>query len=83
MHECGNNFKGLYSANCNGCNTIDDEEHRMNYCSRFRTANFYDSDRKIDFDKIYSSNIDTLREIIPNISQLWNVRNAQVANIEQ
>ena len=76
MLECGNNFKGSYSANCNVCDTKDDEKHRMNYCSKFRTTNNYDCQNKIEFDKVFSVNIETLRDIIPKISQIWNARNA-------
>ena len=76
MLECGNNFKGSYSANCNICDAKDDAKHRMNYCSKFRSTNNYDCLSKIEFDNIFSVNIETLRDIIPKISQIWNVRNA-------
>ena len=76
MLECGKNFNGTNSINCNICDTFDDEKHRMNFCSKFRTTNNYDSDTKFDFDLVFSVDIDTLRQIVPKISQIWNTRNA-------
>ena len=76
MLECGNNFKGSFSTTCSECNITDDEKHRMNFCIKFRTTNNYDSENKKDFDDIYFENIDILRQIIPRISKIWNVRNA-------
>ena len=76
MLECGQNFKGTHKLNCPDCHTYDNEVHRLNNCVRFRTTNQYDSDTKIDFDQIFSDNIENLREIIPRIFKVWNVRNA-------
>ena len=76
MLECGNNFKGTQSVKCTVCDMNDDEVHRLNYCAKFQTTNYHNSDTKIDFDQIFSDDIGTLRTIIPRISQVWNVRNA-------
>ena len=58
------------------CNAFNDEKHRLNYCSKFRTTNNYDNDTKSDFDLVFSDKIETLRLIIPRISRVWNTRNA-------
>ena len=41
-----------------------------------KNINNYDSDTKFDFDLVFSVDIDTLRQIVPEISQIWNTRNA-------
>ena len=83
MLVCGKNFKGTSNVNCEECNTYDDENHRFNYCSKFRTVNNYDCETKVDFDLIYSNDIETLRVIMPKLSKVWNIRNANgTMNIE-
>ncbi len=55
---------------------IDDETHRMNYCEKYQETNFFHSQEKVDFNMIFSSDINDLRNIIPKISQVWNTKNA-------
>ena len=76
MLDCGKNFRGTRNVNCEECDAYDDEKHRINYCRKFRTFDNYESDTKVDFDLIYSDDIETLRVIIPKISEVWNTRNA-------
>ena len=76
--ECGKNHKGTLSLNCTTCNIIDDESHRLNDCPKWQHRNRQSSDEceRIDFAKIFSNDISTLREIIPVIQNLWNVKSA-------
>ena len=74
MLECGTNFKGTHAIQCLTCNTIDNEEHRLNNCVRLKEFNFCDSDNKTSFDTIYSTDILQLREIISRISLVWNIK---------
>ena len=62
---------------CIMCKVIDDEEHRLNYCSRFEEVNFcsLNVDDKVEFKTIFSDNLDTLRVIIDRISKVWNLKN--------
>ena len=76
MLECGKNFKGSIKENCEECNTLDNEDHRMNYCRKYSDINFSDTDVKVDFSRIYSRDLNDIREIIPKISQVWNIKNA-------
>ena len=76
MLDCGRNYKGSKPEYCNQCSVIDDENHRLNYCIKFRDTNFYDSETKKDFHKIFSNDIETLREIIPDIQKVWNTKTA-------
>ena len=76
MLECGKNFKSSQEELCRECQAIDDEDHRLNHCIRFRDINHYDSAIKVDFKLIYSNDIGVLREIVPEILKTWNLRNA-------
>ena len=76
MLECGKNFKGTVSETCLQCNTIDNEDHRLNYCSRWRNVNFYDNTEKVDFSLIYSENVIIIRDLLNKIGRVWNVANS-------
>ena len=76
MLECGNNFKGTMNAFCDSCKVLDDENHRLNYCEKYNDINFVSADEKIDFDLVYSRDINELRKILPRINDVWDTRNA-------
>ena len=60
MLDCANNFKnGNGGELCSVCNVTDDENHRINFCSKFQNVNLYNSPMKFDFRSIYSMNHDT------------------------
>ena len=61
---------------CENCNVLDDEDHRLNDCKKYSNTNFSETDEKVDFGMIYSSNLDEIRMIIQKISQVWNTKNA-------
>ena len=76
MLECGVNYKGSMNVVCVTCRKRDDEDHRMNHCKRFRSTNCFDDIIKPNFDDVYSSNIDVLKNIATYIEKIWNTRNA-------
>ena len=76
MLECGKNFKGTLKPHCEKCNLEDDENHRLNYCYIWQERNLYHSEEKINFDLIYSRDIDTLRLLVSKINMVWNTQNA-------
>ena len=76
MLECGMNFKGTMKELCGVCKTVDDENHRLNYCIRFKDKNRYDSATKLNFADVYSNDINILKNIISHIERLWNVKTA-------
>ena len=57
MLECGKNFRGTLSSDCDVCKTHDDEKHRLNNCSKFQTTNNFAINNKSNFDLIYSDNL--------------------------
>ena len=76
MLECGRNYKGNKPEICSQCTVIDDEDHRLNHCDKFRDINFCNHTEKVDFKKIYSNDIDTVREVLPMIQKVWNTKTA-------
>lgn len=83
MLECGVNFKGTQSETCSTCGVLDDEYHRLNNCVRYRNMNRYDRDDKINFRDVFSDDPVVLREIITEVTNVWNLRNANgTMNVE-
>ena len=76
MLDCGVNFKGSKSTICPSCKKTDDEDHRLNHCTRFRDINHCDNEEKVNFDDIYSADTNVLKKIIEQIENVWNTRNA-------
>ena len=76
MLECGKNFRGSLEQLCNECDTIDDENHRLNSCIRWKNLNLYGSIEKVDVKTIFSENVNDLRTIISIIETVWNTKNA-------
>ena len=71
MLECGNNMKGTMTGNCTTCNEIDDEQHRLVTCKKWPNSN---NNTDIQFQNIYSENIDELNNIINEIEKTWDTR---------
>ena len=73
MLECGRNMKGTINETCSICKVSDDEEHRLNYCVKFRESNFYNDAVKTPFRMVYSKDKTVLLNIFEKIAQVWNV----------
>ena len=76
MLQCGKNFGGTIGGTCGQCNIYDDEKHRLNHCTKWREINYCDKEEKVDFDLVYSRDVNTLREVIKKLQPVWNTRNA-------
>ena len=76
MLECGANFKSSRSVTCPACKKRDDEDHRLNHCIRYKTTNHYNHIEKVNFNDVYSTDIDVLKKVISQIESIWNTRNA-------
>ena len=75
MLKCGRNQGGSIKKICDLCNVLDDEEPRLNECTKW--ANNKDEPEKIPFEQIYSSDLGSLREILYRITPIWNTKNGQ------
>ena len=76
MLECGKNFKGTLKERCDQCDAIDNENHRLNFCVKLRALNFYDADYRVEFNDIFSNDVEVLRNLILAIGKVWNTKNA-------
>ena len=75
--ECGKNFKGTQSEMCNQCICVDDENHRLNHCIKWRNINLYDQTEKVDYTEVYSDDLNIVRRVIPFIENVWDTRMSQ------
>ena len=78
MLDCANNYKyGNKGELCSVCNTTDNENHRINFCTKFSGMNLCNSLVKFDFSSIYSMNHETVDRAIDVVGSLWNLRNGK------
>merc|ERR1712087_617429 len=75
MLECGKNFKGTVSEICPECNIVDNEEHRLNHCFKWREINNLDG-TKVEFTDIYSNDCHILDQIVTSIERVWELKYA-------
>ena len=76
MLQCGKNYKGTMTDKCDKCNCIDDENHRLNYCIKWKDLNLYHETEKVDFNLVYSDKIEEIRYVIERVERIWNTRNS-------
>ena len=76
MLECGRNFKGTLNEKCHTCDEIDNENHRINFCTRFSDVNNCYTQEKVDFNDIFSHDPLTIKNVTDMIDRIWNVKTA-------
>ena len=74
MLECGRNYKGTMNEICNNCNTVDNEEHRLNECVNYQSTNYANDSEYVPFSHIYSNDPTVLKSIMNRISTVWNLK---------
>ena len=78
MLKCASNFSNGHGTKiCEACNTIDDEDHRINHCTKWRNTNLYTSTEEIDYGDIYSEDTDKCFTILEIILSLWEMENGK------
>ena len=65
---------GYKNKECATSKTLDDENHRINSCIRFKDKNLYESSLKFDFDCIKSDCPETVDRVIDVVCKLWELR---------
>ena len=74
MLDCANNYRGKYGTKlCRVCDMVDDEDHRMNNCVRWKDVNLHGRNYSIDFGAVYSSDIKTLEQMAGLLKRIWNL----------
>ena len=78
MLDCANNFHvGYRSKNCTACNVLDDENHRINHCFKFRKNNLFYSSVKVDFESINSGDEETTSRVLEVVCDIWELKNGK------
>ena len=73
MLICGKNFQGTLKQQCNQCDTMDNEDHRLNTCPKWET-NFLKEEEKTNFETIFTTNLEEIKVIVKKIQRVWNVK---------
>ena len=74
MLECGKNFKGNMPETCDYCHVLDDEDYRLNYCTKFKEINNFSRAEKAVFSSIYSYDSLVPRPLTSKIMNVWDVK---------
>ena len=78
MLQCSKNYKYGYGGDgCNECGVIDDENHRINHCYKYRKHNLYNSPIKYDFRCIFSGDEKTISRTLEVIMHVWNLEDGK------
>ena len=78
MLKCANNFStGFKTRECDLCHVLDDEDHRINECEKWRRTNLYDNGGKISFGDIFSDDDEKIDSVIRVILSLWDLENGK------
>ena len=75
MLDCGANFKGTMSSICVACNMTDNEHHRLIECPKWQhLRDQIVSPTGVDFQDVYSGDIDKIRPVLYNLDKIWNTK---------
>ena len=74
--QCGRNYQGTSEKQCNLCSTVDDENHRLNFCPKWQSSNLFNAIEKVDFIDVYSDDLCTIRNAIMHIEKTWNTHDS-------
>ena len=80
MLQCAANFSAGYGGKlCINCGVIDDENHRINNCERWKEINLFDCVEKVNYDDLYSDDQCKSMCIIGKIIDMWDLGNGKNA----
>ena len=78
MLQCAANFStGFGGKNCGKCGVVDDEDHRINYCSLWSTINLSSCNKKMDFKLIFSEEEQESMRVIRVVLDMWDLENGK------
>ena len=73
MLECGKNMKGTIAEICSDCNVLDDENHRLNFCTKWADKNNVHG-KDVDFGDVYTNDKEALNRVIERIEKVWELK---------
>ena len=74
MLECGRNFKGTLQETCVSCNTVDNEDHRLNHCVKYKPLT--GKNEYMKFHLVYQDKVEVIRPILAIVGKVWNATSA-------
>ena len=78
MLDCANNYAIKYGGKlCRMCNETDDEDHRINFCQKWKGINLYNNPMKVDFKDVFSSDENRCLQIVKVIASLWDLESGR------
>ena len=78
MLECAANYKNGYRSNiCKECKMTDDENHRINECTKYTGVNYQGQTEKFDFCDVYSDTKEVLQSAAHVINKVWDLVNGK------
>ena len=78
MLKCANNFSNGHGTKlCDRCKVIDNEDHRINDCTKWEGVNLVDKSRGITLDDIYFDDYDRCLAVVETIHSLWDLENGK------
>ena len=64
-------MKGTLASICPSCNVPDNEQHRLNDCTKWSTLR---EPVLVNFDMVYSNVLDEIRPVLTEIGHLWDMK---------
>ena len=62
---------------CKECSIIDDESHRINHCKKFSQRNYCNNPLKLNYDDIYSGDVDKCYNVVKVVVSMWDLENGK------
>ena len=78
MLKCANNFSyGHGTKICDKCTVVDDENHRISVCEKWKDTNLVHSSEKLAFDDIYLDDYERCAKVVQRILSTWDLENGR------
>ena len=78
MLDCKNNYAMKYGSKmCLDCDTVDDETHRINDCTKYRGVDGSEGREGINFEMIYSDSMCEAITVINTILSVWDLEHGK------
>ena len=74
MLDCrANHSMGYGSRECSPCMVMDDVDHRVNWCSKYKHTNLYESQTKIGMNMLHCDDVELIGPIIVRVLSMWDL----------
>ena len=74
MLQFAKNFATQHGTKqCKDCGVLDDENHRINLCIKYRSVNYCDKAEKIEFNDIFSDDNLKIMNVVKAILSVWDL----------